>query len=336
VNSGTDALILTLKALGIGQGDEVVTTPNTFVATVAAIKHVGAIPHLVDVGDDENIDPQSFARAIGPRTKAVIAVHLRGRPARMDAIKRSAEQHGILVLEDASQAFGATLSGIPVGRLGLAGCFSLHPQKILGACGDAGIVTTDDSVLADTLRLLRNHGLRGRDDVLMWGFNSRLDPIQAEILSFKLDYVDGWIRKNRRVARIYDTTLSELPLSIPIERPQEHCVYYQYSMMCEERDALVAHLTAKAIDARIHYPILLHKQLVGQDCIIAPQGLAKAEWQVGRQVSLPMFPDMTDSQLLHVINGVRSFYGVGALSSLPEGGLVDRLAETSVASVRDD
>jgi len=329
VNSGTDALILALKALGIGQGDEVVTTPNTFVATVAAIKHVGGTPRLVDVGSDENIDPGSFARAISPRVKAVIAVHLRGRPAKMGAIADISERHGIAVLEDASQAFGAKLNGTPVGGLGRVGCFSLHPQKILGACGDAGIITTDDPAIADNVRLTRNHGLRGRDEVLLWGLNSRLDPIQAEILSVKLNYVDEWIGKLRRAADIYTGTLREFALSVPIEGPGEYCVYYQYSMMCEERDALLAHLGALGIDARIHYPVLIHRQPVGRDCAIAPTGLPNAEWQARRQLSLPIFPGITDAQILHVVNGVRCFFGAAALPSLPDGSSLNPVANTS-------
>ncbi|TMI99516.1 MAG: DegT/DnrJ/EryC1/StrS family aminotransferase [Alphaproteobacteria bacterium] len=317
VNSGTDALWLTLKALAIGPGDEVITTPNTFVATVAAIHHAGAIPCLVDVGDDENLDPVALADAVGPRTRAVIAVHLRGRPARMREIAAIAERNGLVVIEDASQAFGATLDGVPAGRLARAGCFSLHPQKILGACGDAGMVTTDDGELAASLRLLRNHGLMTRDSVATWGFNSRLDPLQAEILRMKLRHIDATIARHRRVAARYHAALAGLPLRLPREAPAEHCVYYHYSIMSDRRDALREFLRGRGIDASVHYPTPIHRQPAARGILIGRGGVANCERQACEQLSLPIYAHLTDIDVLTIVNAVRAFHREPALEALP-------------------
>jgi dTDP-4-amino-4,6-dideoxygalactose transaminase len=311
MNSGTDAIWLCLIALGIGPGDEVITTPNTFISTVAAIRHTGAAARLVDVDDDENIDPDAFSRAINDRTAAVIAVHLRGRPARMAEINRIASERGVMVLEDASQAFGAMLDGVAVGNLSCAGCFSLHPQKILGACGDAGVVTTSDDALAAKLRLMRNHGLMNRDEVALWGFNSRLDPIQAAILRLKLDHVETVIARQRQVADAYSQGLAGLPLAVPVERPDEFCVYYHYSIMADRRDRLLDALQAARIDARVHYGIPINRQIVGTDCLQGPGGLVKADRQAARQLSLPIFATISDAQVESVIAAVRAFYEAG-------------------------
>jgi len=309
LNSGTDALFLTLKAMGVGPGDEVITVPNTFVATVAAARHTGAAVRLVDVDWDENIDPAAVAAGITPRTRAVIAVHLRGRPARMLELKAIAEPHGIAVLEDASQAFGATLHDSPVGSLGLAGCFSLHPQKILGACGDAGLFTSNDPALADRIRLLRNHGLQNRDSVALWGSNSRLDSIQAGILSLKLSRIDAVIDSHRRTSRIYNEALRGLPLELPQEGPGERCVFYHYSIMAADRDGLLASLQDAGVDARIHYPILIHQQLAAADELLLMDDLPVAERQAKRQLSLPIFEGISDEQIDYVVANVRRHFG---------------------------
>lgn len=309
LNSGTDALFLTLKAMGVGPGYEVITVPNTFVATVAAARNTGAAVRLVDVDRDENIDPAAFAAGITPRTRAVIAVHLRGKPARMQELKAIAEPHGIAVLEDASQAFGATLDGLPVGTLGLAGCFSLHPQKILGACGDAGLFTSNDPALADRIRLLRNHGLQDRDNVALWGLNSRLDSLQAAILSLKLSGIDATINSHRRTSHKYNEALKGLPLELPQERPGERCVYYHYSVMADDRDRLLASLQNAGVDARIHYPLLIHQQLAAVDELLFTDGLSEAERQAKRQLSLPIFDGITDEQIDYVVANVRRHFG---------------------------
>jgi len=309
VNSGTDALFLVLKALGVGPDDEVITVPNTFVATVAAARNTGATVRLVDVGDDENMDPEAFSEAITTRTRAVIAVHLRGRPAQMAKLNEIARAHSIDVIEDASQAFGAELAGRPVGTLGRAACFSLHPQKILGACGDAGLITTNDPGLASQISLLRNQGLVDRDTVARWGFNSRLDSIQAAILMHKLQRADVIISNHRRAAARYHEGLRDLPLQLPLERTNETCVYYHYSVMSDSRDGLLRHLMANGVEARIHYPKLIHQQpAAAADKRVVVGTLSCAEQQVGRQLSLPIFEHISPQQIDYVISCVRSYF----------------------------
>ncbi len=308
VNSGTDALVLTMKALGIGPGREVMTTPNTFIATVGAIRQCGATAVLVDVDGDENIDPTQIEPHITPRTAAIIPVHLRGRPARMDRIMAIAERHHLAVIEDASQAFGARFQGRCVGSFGIAGCFSLHPQKVLAASGDAGVIATDDDALAGKIRLLRHHGLRTRDQVEIWGQNSRLDSIQAAILNVKLNHLDAWIARRREVAEAYRQRLRGLDLVLPEEGPGEFCVYYHFSVFAPQRDALLAHLQAHGVDARVHYPTPIHKQKVAGDIVVAEGGLPAAERQSTEQLSLPIYPGLTPEQLGIVVNAVRAFH----------------------------
>lgn len=201
VNSGTDALSLPLRAMGVGPGDEVITVANTFVATVGAILEVGATPRFADVGEDENLDPEALEAAITPRTRAVIPVHLRGRPVDMVRVMEVARRHDLVVVEDGAQAHGARFADRAVGTYGAAGGFSLHPQKILGACGDAGVIVTDDAELARQLRYLRHHGLRTREEVVRWGHNSRLDNLQAAFLNAKLPHLAGWLERRRALAR---------------------------------------------------------------------------------------------------------------------------------------
>ena len=210
VNSGTDALILALRALGIGAGDEVITVPNSFVATTSAISLVGATPVFVDVSDDFNLDPARLEPAITRRTKAILPVHLTGRPANMAAIQNVADARGLPVIEDASQAVLAEYRGRRVGSFGTLGCFSLHPLKTLGACGDAGVITTNDADLDRELRLLRNVGLVSRDNSVIWSSHSRLDTLQASILLLKLKYVEAWTEKRRANAASYQHALSGL------------------------------------------------------------------------------------------------------------------------------
>lgn len=309
VNSGTDALTLSLEALGIGPGDEVITVANTFVATVGAILERGAAPRFVDVGHDENMDPERLAEAITPRTRAVIPVHLRGRPARMTEIMEIARRHGLQVVEDGAQAHGARYDGRPVGTFGAAGAFSLHPQKILGACGDAGVITTADPQLAARLRLLRHHGLRTRDMVETWGHNSRLDTMQAAILNVKLRYVEGWIERRRHLARRYIEALAGLPLELPVETARERCTYYLFTVQAERRDELQAWLQSRGVDARIHYPHPIYAQPAARQLGVDPAFLPVTHAQSRRILSLPIYPSLTEERLDAVAAAVRSFYG---------------------------
>jgi len=314
VNSGTDALLLALKAAGVGPGDEVITVANSFVATAGAIVQAGARPHFVDVGPDENMCPDSLAAEIGPRTRAIIPVHLRGRPARMIEICALAARHGVAVIEDASQAFGAKLRlddgrWARLGTIGDYGAFSLHPQKVLGAIGDAGIVVTANPDAARDMWLMHHHGLADRDNVLRWGQNSRLDTIQAAVLRLKLAELDRWIERRREIAATYDAGLADLDLVLPREAPGEFAVYYHYSVFSEARDAFQAHLNAAGVDARMHYPVAIHRQPPARDgCRLPAAGLPRTEAQAARQLTLPIHHDFTEAQVGRVIDAVRDFH----------------------------
>ncbi len=307
LDNGTSALILVLRALGIGPGDEVITAPNSFLASAAAIALVGARPVFVDVRDDLNLDPALVEPAVTARTRAILPVHLTGRPAAMDAIGAIAARRGLLVVEDAAQAVGARLGGRPVGTFGAAGCFSLHPLKNLGALGDAGIVVTGDEALADTLRRSRNHGLRTRDHCDAWSVNARLDPLQAAILGVKLPYLEGWTAARRRLAARYAETLRDV-VRVPEARPGEDAVYQTYVVRADRRDDLQRYLAARGVEAKVHYPVPLHLQDAARDL-----GYGKGDFPVTERLateilSLPIYPELTEAQQDAVVAGVRSFY----------------------------
>ncbi|HEV8473643.1 MAG TPA: DegT/DnrJ/EryC1/StrS family aminotransferase [Methylomirabilota bacterium] len=307
VDNGTSALILVLRALGIGPGDEVLTPPNSFLASAAAIALVGARPTFVDVRDDLNIDPDLVEVAIGPRTRAILPVHLTGRPARMDALGAIAARRGLLVIEDAAQAIGARLGGRAAGTFGAAGCFSLHPLKNLGAIGDAGIVVTADATLAEALRRARNHGLRSRDDCAAWSVNARLDPLQGAILSVKLPHLERWTAAKRVIAARYGDALRDV-VRVPEERPDEFAVYQTYVVRAERRDDLQRHLTQRGVDTRVHYPVPLHLQDAARDLGYGKGDFPVTERLAGEILSLPIYPELTDAQQEAVVAGVRSFY----------------------------
>lgn len=310
VNSGTDALRITLRALGVRAGDEVVTTANTFVATVGAVVELGAIPRFVDVADDENLDPHALAVAITPRTRAVIAVHLRGLPADMAAVRAVCDAAGVAVVEDAAQAAGGLTAAGPVGSLGDAGCFSLHPQKNLGAIGDAGVITTSDDAVAERCRMLRNHGLRTRDQVDVFGYNSRLDPLQAAILSLKLRHLPEWTRRRRQIAGYYGDTWRDLPLVLPRERVGDTGVYHHYVVRTPRREGLRAHLAAAGIDALVHYPVPIHRQPAFATLPGASPGrsLPNTERQAAEILSVPAHCWLTDAEVEVVAGAVRSYF----------------------------
>ncbi|SHG38764.1 DegT/DnrJ/EryC1/StrS family aminotransferase [Streptoalloteichus hindustanus] len=310
VNSGTDALRLTFRALGIPRGTTGITVANTFVATVGALLSEGINPLLVDVGADENVDVAALEEAITPDTSVVVAVHLRGLPAEIAAVREICARRGVHLVEDCAQAVLASAGGVPVGAFGVAGCFSLHPLKNLGACGDAGVVVTNDDALAAELRLLRNHGLRDRDTVVRWGENSRLDALQASLLNVKLDHLEEWTRRRRDLAARYDELLADLPLVLP-PRPEDRVhVYHRYSVMTEHRDALRAHLADAGVQTAVHYPIPIHRQPAarGGQLRIAGRGLAVTERQAGQILSLPLHPLMPERDLRATAREVRAFF----------------------------
>ncbi len=266
VASGTDALHLALRAYGIGPGDEVITTTFTFVATGTAISLTGATPVFGDLDPETcNIAPEGVARAVTPRTKAILPVHLYGQPADMPAILALARRHGLGVIEDCAQAVGATVGGRPVGGLGAIGCFSFFPTKNLGGAGDGGMLTTDAHEVAARLRLLRQHGSREKYHADLPGFNSRLDELQAAILRVKLRHLARWTAERRRLAASYAEGLRDAGVRPLAETPGVRGVYHLYTVRTAARDALLAHLHAEGIEARVYYPVPLHRQRVYRD-----------------------------------------------------------------------
>jgi len=310
VSSGTDALILALRALGLGPGDEVITSPNTFVSTVSAIALVGARPVLADVGPDYNLDPDRVEAALTPRTRALLPVHLTGRPADMAPLQDLARARGLRIVEDAAQAVLAEYRGRRVGGLGDLGCFSLHPLKTLNACGDGGVVTTDDPDLAERIRLRRNLGLRSREECLVLEGNSRLDTLQAALLLVKLDYVEAWTEARRARAERYRAGLAGLAqVSPPRERPHERAVYHTFVIQAERRDELKAHLAGRGIGSGIHYPVPVHLQPAAAWLGYGPGRFPAAEAQAGRILSLPVYPELSQPDQDLVIDSIWEFYG---------------------------
>ena len=307
VANGSDALFLALKALGIGPGDEVITCPNSFIASAWVIVAAGAKPVLADARDDYNIDPVAVAAAITPRTRAIIPVHLTGRPAAMDEINAIASKHGIAVVEDAAQAIGARYRGRRVGSLGTAAGFSLHPLKNLGVYGDGGVVTTGDRAVYDRIRLLRNHGLRNRDECEVWGYNSRLDPLQAAFASLKLKHLDSWNARCREIATCYREGLADL-VWVPHDRLEEEPVYHNFIIRLERRDALIEHLTKRGVGSRVHYPIPIHLQECARTLGYREGDFPVAELQAKSILSLPIYPELEMREIEYVIRSVRGFF----------------------------
>jgi dTDP-4-amino-4,6-dideoxygalactose transaminase len=311
VSNGTSGLILALRALGVGPGDEVITAPNSFLASAAAIALVGARPVFVDVRDDLNIDPSLVEAAITRRTRAIMPVHLTGRPAAMDVIGPLAARRGLAVVEDAAQAVGASLHGRPAGSLGTVGVFSLHPLKNLAAAGDAGVVTTDDEALHGLLTRLRNHGLRGREHCETWSDNARLDTLQAAIVNVKLGHLAGWTARKRALAETYRAALRDV-VGVPEERPGEVAVYQTFVIRADRRDDLQRFLAGRGVDTRVHYPVPLHLQEAARDLGYGKGDFPVTERLAAQILSLPIYPDLTAAQQAAVVDGIRAFYGAAA------------------------
>lgn len=309
VNSGTDALVLAMRALGIGTGDEVITVAHTAVATVAAIIAVGATPVLIDINPlTYTLDPVLIEPAISSRTKAIIAVHLYGQAADMDAIGEIARRHGIAVIEDCAQAAGGIYKGRHTGSLGDVACFSFYPTKNLGAIGDAGMVVTADSELAERVRRLRQYGWDSARQTRTTGFNSRLDEVQAAILNVKLPFLDADNECRIRLASKYDAGLSGLPLSLPAVGQYSRHVYHLYVIAYVGRDALKACLERAGIVAGIHYPVPIHRQeCYAQKVVFSAQGLPVTDHLVERIMSLPLYPELNDVEIEKVISAIRSY-----------------------------
>lgn len=309
VNSGTDALILGMKALGIGPGDEVITPPNSFVASTAAITALGATPVFADVRDDLNIDPVAVAAAVTPRTKAIMPVHLTGRIADMDPIRAIAEKHGLAVVEDAAQSAGSQYDGGMSGSLGTLGCFSAHPLKNLNAAGDAGFITTDDGPLADRIRRLRNLGLADRNTVAEFAGVSRMDTLQAAILRLRLRKLPRVIERRRNNAARYFEALDGLPLVLPTEGVREFNTFHTFVIQTESRDDLQTFLADQGIMTTIHYPIPIHLQPAAQGLGYGPGDFPVTEHQAGRILSLPINQFLGPGDLAYVADTIRRFFG---------------------------
>jgi dTDP-4-amino-4,6-dideoxygalactose transaminase len=313
VASGTDALLLGLLGAGVRPGDEVITTPFTFVATAEVIAHAGATPVFVDIEEATfNIDPAQIEERITERTRAILPVHLYGLAADMGAIGKIAARHKLKVVEDCAQATGATFGGRLVGGLGDAGAFSFFPTKNLGALGDGGMVLTDSDTLAEKVRMLRGHGAKVRDNYELLGYNSRLDSLQAAVLSVKLRHLEEWNAQRRANAARYRELLAGVDeIALPVEPAGCGHTYNQFSILTSRRDALREHLQRRGVPTMVYYPKALHQQPV-----FSALGYAAGDFPITERVqeevlSLPIFPGLTGEQIATVVAAVREFFSRG-------------------------
>jgi dTDP-4-amino-4,6-dideoxygalactose transaminase len=308
VDSGTSALELALRAFGIGPGDDVITVANTFIATALAISYTGAQPVLVDADPESyTIDVRAIEMVLSPRTRAIIPVHLFGQPADMDPILDLARQHGLVVIEDACQAHGARYKGRRVGGIGHAAAFSFYPAKNLGAAGDGGMVTTNDSEVAATIRSLRNYGQQQKYHHETIGFNRRLDTLQAALLRVKLRHLDRWNEARRQHARCYAELLWGSGLALPCVAAYAGPVWHLYAVQTNRRNALRTHLAARGIETGIHYPTPVHLQPAYASLTQGLGSFPVAERAAEQLVSLPMYPELTLEQLELVATAVHEF-----------------------------
>ncbi len=326
LNSGTDALFLSLKAAGIGEGpssakpacrqgrasagkDEVITVSHSFIASISVIVQSGATPVLVEVGEDFLMDIEKVKEAITPKTKAVIPVHLNGRMCDMEKLMEIARKHNLIVIEDAAQSLGATFDGKRAGSFGLTGCFSFYPAKILGCFGDGGAITTDNSEIAEKIRLLRDHGQKNKTEIVCFGWNSRLDNLQAAILNVKFKYLEKWIKRRRKIAEIYNQGLSgiagvKLPPAFDLDS-KRFDVFQNYVIRAKKRDELFEYLKENGVETLIKDPVPnhWHKALgLSHFSLLFSEQLAK------KVISLPMYPELTNEQVDYVIESIKKFY----------------------------
>jgi len=315
VGSGTEALWLSLLACGVGPGDEVITVPNTFMATAEAITYSGARPVFVDVDDRTyTMDPAGLEEAVGSRTKAIIPVHLFGQPADMDPILEFAREYDLLVIEDAAQAHGAKYKGRKVGTLGHAGCFSFYPGKNLGAFGEAGAVVTDNLELQEKIRVLRDHGQVRKYHHTMVGWNCRMDGIQAAVMSVKLQHLESGNSLRRAHALQYDEVFDGMDEVVtPFAAPYAQHVYHIYAIRVQERDEVMWLLQEKGIQCGVHYPIPVHLQKAYRSLGYAAGALPMSERTALEFISLPMFPELTEAQVQTVALGVKEAIFTGAM-----------------------
>jgi len=310
VASGTDALLLALRACGVGPGDEVITSAFSFFASAGVISRLGARPVFVDIEPDTfNIDPGLLEAAITPHTKVIMPIHLFGQMADMDPVLEIADKHNLKVVEDAAQAIGSRYKDRPAGTIGDAGCFSFFPTKNLGCAGDGGMVTTNDDKLADLIKILRVHGGRSEYVHEIVGYNSRLDTLQAAILSAKLPHLESWTEARRRHAARYDGALKDLPIKTPAVRSWAYHIYNQYTISLDRRDELKSRLAELGIGQKVYYPVPFHHQACFGELGYAPEDLPRSVRAAETVLSIPVFGEMTDDEQDKVIKAIKEFFG---------------------------
>jgi len=308
VASGTDALLLSLRACGVRSGAEVITVPYSFFATAGVISNLGATPVFVDIDPETfNINPELIAEKITPRTKAIMPVHLFGQCAEMGPIMDLAEEHGLKVVEDAAQAIGAKHRNQKAGSIGHLGCFSFFPSKNLGGMGDGGMIVTNDSDLAALVRILRVHGSKAKYYHSVVGYNSRLDALQAAVLRVKLKYLDEWTEKRREHARLYDQLLKELPVVTPHAEEHNRHIYNQYTIRVDNRDELQQHLKDKNVGTALYYPLPLHLQECYRDLGYREGDMPESERAAKETISIPVYPELTRQQQEYVAAQIADF-----------------------------
>lgn len=311
VNSGTDALMIPMRAMGIGSGDEVITTANTFITTVSSIALVGAKPVMVDAGNDDNINVDLIEQHITDKTKAILPVHWTGRPCQMDKIVELANKYKLKIIEDCAQAISARFNKQLVGTFGEIGSFSLHPFKTLNACGDAGVILTDDEKLMEAMLALRQNGLSKTGVCEHWSNNSRLDTMQAAILNIKLNHFEAWTQKRIQIAYAYDECLNGIT---EIRRPKLHddkvfSVFHTYIIHAERRDELQQYLKSKGVETRIHYQVPIHKQPIAQKTLgYTESSFPRMEHISKHALSLPIYPELSQAELDYIVKTIQSFY----------------------------
>lgn len=308
-SNGTDALHLALLACGIGPGDEVITTPNTYIATAFAISYVGATPVFIDVEPlSGNMDPDLLEAAITGRTRAVIPVHLYGQPCEMEAILQIARRYGLRVIEDAAHAHGAIYHGRPTGSWGDVACFSFHPSKTLGALGDAGALSTSDPEIDQRVRQLRHMGQRVKHTHEFLGYQKRMDEVQAALLRVKLRHLPAWIARRQAIARRYQQLLADTPVIVPAQMQERTHVYYMYTIQTPRRDQLQAYLAAHRIGIQVLYPTLIPDQQAYQQQLAHTHPIPVARRLVEQILCLPIFPELRDEEIERVATAIHAFY----------------------------
>ena len=308
LNSGTDALVCGLIALGVKRGDEVITPPNSFIASTSAIVHIGAKPIFVDVLDDQNIDPFEIEKFLTNKTKAIMPVHLTGRMAKMDQILNISKRYNIPIIEDAAQSIGSQYQDKFSGSIGEVGCFSTHPLKNLNACGDGGFITTNNFEIYKKIKQLRNHGFEDRNTVTSFGYVSRMDNLQAAILKFRLRKINDIIFKRRENAELYFKLLKKLPLKLPYENNGEFNSYHTFVIQTEKRDELLKYLSIKGIETAIHYPVPIHLQPASKFLGYKKGNFQKTESQSKKILTLPIHQFLTISEIKYICKNICEFF----------------------------